>query len=205
MTGARSHGAVACLQRPADVPRRRQRLRASRSRVNGWTLVETAIVICVVGSLIAIFVPTFSARLRTSKIDEPPLVLAQLHEAVKAYYESSHGGHRHCLPESVGPVPVETRQEAEAVDFTGPHQPGRMTFEALGFETQRPLRYRYELWTRRAGCGVTLRPGHTLFTLRATGDLDGDGVLSSFERRATVDDNDRVVPAGILHIRRRME
>lgn len=162
--------------------------------------METAIVVCVVGSVLAIFVPTFVEHLRTSKVDEPPLLLEELFERTKAYYEDRHDGQRWCLPAQAGPAPSLSSTEPAPHDFTGAGEPGRATFEAIGFETDRPIRYRYELIPRRAACGVDLEPGHILFTVRATGDLDGDGVESSYERRATVDDDGRVIPSGILYI-----
>lgn len=162
--------------------------------------METAIVVCVVGSVLAIFVPTFLEHLRTSKTEEPPLLLGELFDRTKAYYEERHGDERWCLPSQAGPAPADTSEEPEPYDFTASGAPGRETFEAIGFETDRPIRYRYELIPRRAACGIDLDPGHVLFTVRATGDLDGDGVLATYERRATVDDDGRVVPSGILHI-----
>ena len=162
--------------------------------------METAIVVCVVGSVLAIFVPTFLDHLRTSKVEEPPLLLEELFERTKSYYESRQNGERWCLPAQAGPSPSETAEEPTAHDFAAAGSPGRETFEAIGFETERPIRYRYELIPRRAACGVDLEPGHILFTVRATGDLDGDGVQSSYERRATVDEDGRVIPSGILYI-----
>ncbi|MAQ15006.1 MAG: hypothetical protein CMN30_09465 [Sandaracinus sp.] len=157
------------------------------------------------GSVLAIFVPSFLDHLRTSKVEEPPLVLGELHDRLAAYYEARHEAGRHCLPEAAGPAPMDTRESAEAYDFHANDVPGRATFEAIEFTTERPLRFRYEVIPRRAACGVTIDPGHILFTVRATGDLDGDGVFSSYERRATVDANGRVIPAGILRMTDPME
>ena len=162
--------------------------------------METAIVVCVVGSVLAIFVPSFLGHLRTSKVEEPPLLLAELHDRLAAYYEARHEGGRHCLPAGTAPSPAETSESARVVDFVAADAPGRDTFEALGFVTERPIRYRYEVLPRRSGCGITIEPGHTLFTVRATGDLDDDEVLGTYERRATVDANGRVIPSGILRI-----
>ena len=167
--------------------------------------METAIVVCVLGSVLAIFVPAFLRHLRTSKTEEAPLVLEELHQRMATYYEARHDGGRRCLPEAAGPAPAETSEAPARHDFSGSNAPGHATFEAIGFETQRPLRYRYEVIPRRAGCGIDLEPGHILFTLRATGDLDGDGVRSTYERRATVDENARVQPAGPLFIEHPIE
>lgn len=176
-------------------------MRRTRNRSRqGLTLVETAIVVCVVGSVLAIFVPTFLDHLRTSKTEEPPLLLGELFDRTKAYYEDRQADGRWCLPAQAGPAPADTSEEPKEYDFVASGAPGRETFEAIGFTTERPIRYRYELIPRRAGCGIDIEPGHILYTVRATGDLDGDGVLSTYERRATVDDDGRVVPSGILHI-----
>jgi hypothetical protein len=42
-------------------------------------------------------------------------------------------------------------------------------------------------------------------TLRAEGDLDGDGIYSNFERRANVSSQGKLTPDPVLHIYDRIE
>jgi Tfp pilus assembly protein PilE len=169
------------------------------------TLVEAAAIASVLGIVLAVVIPTFVRELRTSKVEEASEVLTLLHERTAAYYAREHGALSHCLPEPAGPAPAETSVDAVEVELGAEGMPGAATWAALELELTRPLRYRYELIPLRAGCDVRVRPGESLFVLRATGDLDGDGRMSRFERVATVDEEGRVVPHGVLFVRDRME
>lgn len=171
----------------------------------GVTLVEAAALASVLGIVLAVVVPTFVRELRTSKVEEASEVLSLLHERMATYYAAGHGGAKHCLPAPAGPAPAETSLDGVEVDLTAEGTPGVRTWAALELGITRPLRYRYEVIPLREGCDVRVRPGESLFVLRATGDLDGDGRMSRFERIATVDEDGRVVPHGVLFVRDRME
>lgn len=169
------------------------------------TLVEAAAIASVVGVVLAVFIPTFWRELRTSKVEEASTVLARMHERVAAYYEAEHGALRHCLPSPAGPAPAETSVDDVEVDLAAESMPGAATWAALELGITRPLRYRYELIPLREGCDIRIRPGEALFVLRATGDLDGDGRTSRFERVATVNEEGRVTPHGVLFVQDRIE
>jgi len=176
----------------------------------GLTLVETALVVSVVGVVLAVFVPTFISRLETSKIAEAAEQLADLHMKSAAYFDTPHRAPNRatklsCLPEPAGPAPQEPSTERVIVDFTHEAIEGHGTFDALGYRPEVGLRYRYTFEPEEAGCGLVNPESGALLVLRAEGDLDGDGDLSVFERHARVDDNGRLVPVGALFVRDRVE
>lgn len=171
----------------------------------GVTLVEAAAIASVAGIVLAVVVPTFVRELRTSKVEEASEQLSLLHDRVASYYAAEHAGGAFCLPSPAGPAPAEASIDGVEVDLRVEGSPGAATWAALDFAPTRPLRYRYELIPLREGCDVRIRPGESLFVLRATGDLDGDGRMSRFERVATVDEEGNVVPHGVLFVRDRME
>ena len=173
--------------------------RGGRRRSEGLTLVETAVLVSLAGVLLAVFVPTFIDKLRTSKVQEASDMLETIHEASVAYYETRHGRSRRCLPPSSQPTPPEPSAFPVEVDFSA--EP----WASLGIQTEDRLRYSYELIVPSAGCDVRARPGRPLFTIRAIGDLDDDGVQSTFERSATLDEDGKVVPLGVLYVTRRIE
>lgn len=177
----------------------------TRRRTEGLSLVEAAAVISAVGVLLAILVPTFVRELRTSKVEEASSLLEELHLHTAAYFQARHAGQRRCLPAAAGPAPAEASVDAVDVDFKHESTPGHATWDALGFEPSRPIRYRYELIPLREGCEIAASPGDPLFVLRATGDLDGDGRHAVFERVATLSAEGAVVPHGTLYVRDRME
>ncbi len=173
------------------------------------SLIEACAVTCVGGVLLAVAVPTFMRHVRTSKTSEASEQLATLHRLSAAYYARRHTGpdgrrRQHCLPDAAGPAPAAPTISPQTVDFTAAATPGASTWRALGFAPQDPTRYRYALEPVEAGCDLALAERPYLLSIRAEGDLDGDGVLSRFERRATVREGE-LVPFGVLVIDQHVE
>ena len=96
-------------------------------------------------------------------------------------------------------------RDREAVDFADQATPGHETWAALGFQPPRPIRYSYTFEPTASGCDLRSPDGTYLLTLRAEGDLDGDGERSVFERRFRATEDGRLVPFGILYVRDRVE
>ncbi len=174
-----------------------------RRGIEGLTLVEAAVVVSLVGLVLAVFVPTFFRHLRTSKIDEASRLLTQLATAADSYYSVRHNHRRRCLPAGAGPLPAAPSPDPVEVDPAA--APGATTWAALGFAPERPLRYTYEFVPTQEGCDVRVRPGEPLYTLRAVGDLDGDGRRSTFELSTTLDEAGAPVALDVLYVRDRVE
>jgi type II secretory pathway pseudopilin PulG len=163
----------------------RKRRAGARRANGGLTLVEVAVLISIGGILLAVGIPTFVRALHTSKMSEAPEELSRIFAATAAYYAKPP----HCLPESAGPTPAKPSRQPVSVRFADPEAPGSATWQALGFEPSRPIRYRYTLDVPSPGC-QQMRDSRDQFvvSVRAEGDLDGDGVLSLFERNASLRD-----------------
>lgn len=173
----------------------------------GWTLLESAILLCVVGVVLAVFVPTFMSRLALSKVSEATLNLADMEQRLSAYYDTAEGdagGRRakHCLPVLTGPVPADIPRAAVAANFGKADDPSTAGFRAIGFAPKASVRYRYTLAPRMAGCGLD---ANAAATLTAEGDLDADGRPSLFERTVKGSGRGGLVPTGILRIVDRLE
>jgi type II secretory pathway pseudopilin PulG len=182
----------------------RKALRAARQR--GLTLVEATLVLSLTGVLLAAFLPTFIRQIETSKLAEATQMLDSLHRSAAAYYEQerSLGASRtsRCLPESAGPFPAEPSSEPVRVDFAADPR-GAATWRALGNAKPLSLRYSYEVAVSNPGCAV---PSDARLTLRAHGDLDGDGTQSLLERSAVpAGDGHSLVPRGPLRMVSRTE
>ena len=74
----------------------------------------------------------------------------------------------------------------------------------LGFQPDRPVRYSYSYTPTEDGCDLIGSDELGSISFRAEGDLDGDGVRSTFERRATLE-ADGLKPANALQVHRRIE
>ncbi|MEO0326165.1 MAG: hypothetical protein AAF447_24665 [Myxococcota bacterium] len=173
-------------------------------RQAGVTLIEACAIFCLVGVGLAVFVPTFFRRVRTSKFEEPTQLLEDLDRRARAYYRARHEGGARCLPAALGPTPADVSPNA-APFLAGSPPDAEAGWAALGFAPEREVRFRYRFEPAAEGCGVEVPPGEPLYRLRAEGDLDGDGVLSRFERLATLSDDGRVVPLGPLRVTDRTE
>jgi hypothetical protein len=91
------------------------------------------------------------------------------------------------------------------VDFAGESVAGAATWTALDFTPDRPLRYRYTFLPVKEGCNLVSEDGRPILLLRAEGDLDADGKLSLFERRAISTEEGDLVPHGVLRVQNRIE
>ena len=179
----------------------------SRRRRAGLTLLEAAIVVSLIGVVPAVFVPTFLSAIRTSKVSEASEELGRIHALAAAYFEApqTRSRRRRCLPTAAGPAPSEPSMEASHFDFQADDARGAETWRALSYQPARPVRYRYTFAPAASACGLETPADGPLVTLRAEGDLDGDGKRSVFEREATVDRDGSLVPTGVLYMLDRVE
>ncbi|MDM7916841.1 MAG: type II secretion system protein [Candidatus Eisenbacteria bacterium] len=167
------------------------------------SLLETAFAVAIVGSLLAVLIPTFVRRVEVSKTSEAIRVLEEMHLRTAAYFDRTHEqdsiARRWCLPDEAGPTPRFPSVERVEFDFQAETSPGHATWRAIGFAPG-PVRFRYSLVPESTGCGIR-RPSHVpVVSYVAEGDLDVDGTLSTYERSDSVDDEGRLVPEGALRI-----
>lgn len=181
----------------------------SDHRTRGFTLLEAALVLSVAGMVLAVAVPTFIQSLETSKAAEASQQLATLFQGSAAYYAvarpTSDGKTAYCLPAAAGPAPLSPSPAPVSFDFTAPDTPGLDTWRALEFAPKAPLRYRYTFLPRGPACVVDDPFPVPTLTLRAEGDLDGDGTFSRFERRARLRAHGELEGERMLHITDRIE
>jgi type II secretory pathway pseudopilin PulG len=186
------------------MPQPRRKSRTCR----GITIVEVAAVLSVLGMVLAVAIPTLARSVRVSKVSEASEQLDALYRETAAYYASERRDGpdqaAHCLPDAAGPAPVFPSPSPVVVNFAAPTTPGAETWRALGFAPQAALRYRYTFLPASSGC-LREPPRDLTLTLRAEGDLDGDGNYSSFERRARVEAHGVLTPDQVLHIVDRIE
>ena len=170
--------------------------------------MEAATLVSVVGTLLAVALPTLGRAVRPSKLTEATEQLDSLYHAVAAYYatprSAAQGGITHCLPGAAGPTPEVPSQSPLRTDFLAQSSQGASTWKDLGFTPSVPLRFRYSFAPAVSGCSRSVSDGRVL-VLRAEGDLDGDGLYSSFERRAKVLPGGKLQPDPVLHVQDRVE
>lgn len=171
----------------------------------GLSIIEVGLLLCVLGIVLAIAVPTFRERVRTSKIAEAPEQLQILHQRVAAYYSADWDSKTRCLPGSAGPTPEKPSANPVAVSFYAELEPGAESWKALQFQPRVPIRFRYSYLPQASGCALDNPDDKPLVILRAEGDLDGDEAFSMFERHGGVSDQGELVPVGVLQVARRVD
>jgi type II secretory pathway pseudopilin PulG len=168
-------------------------------------VIEVALLLSLLSVVLAVFVPTFLRRVRTNKVNEASELLQAISHRTRAYYETAwSSSERHCLPKAAGPTPPTPTVDPQDVDFFSPEEPGSPTWRALDFQPDRPVRFSYSFVPNRDGCLLDEAGDSVAVVLRAQGDLDGDGVRSTFEHRAVVD-RDGFTPAEALLVHQRTE
>ena len=145
----------------------------SRMRSRRFTPVELAVGFALSGSLLAIAVPTFAREMHASRFVEPVDGLQRIGAAALAY------GHAHPVAQAFpasAPLtpPAPPRGHCEADPPGTWEQP---TWAALDFRpapTGVPHCFAFSF-------DSSLSPQRSLFRADAHGDLDGDGIVSTFE------------------------
>lgn len=147
-----------------------------RTNQRGLTAIEVAIGLAILGTLVAIAVPACVREMHASKFAEPVNGLSRIGKSAVAM---------DAFPDSAPLTPEKTPRGKMETDPAGTWD--HPTWKALDFRATAdgvPHAYSFE---------IDAKP-EELFG-RAHGDLDGDGVTSTFEIRCVRDkEGARVVP-----------
>jgi hypothetical protein len=138
-----------------------------------WSALELAAAFAVGGSLVAVAVPAFVRNLSASKLSEPIEGLDRLARAAVSYAEGrpQEISFPPGAPLTPSAVP-RARRESDPPDAWE-----HLTWRALHFRVDHAHAFAFE-FRSDVDASKTAR-----FTASAYGDLDGDGVLSTFEVR----------------------
>lgn len=146
--------------------------------------IELAVVFAVIGTALAAGVPACLRAIRLSRTAEASESLEKLTVAGALYLEQKNATKLVSTPTTPAQVPVG----APVTDAEGTWS--HPTFKALAFEAPQPHWYAYR---------VEIDPDLTTpLRVVAHGDLDGDGVLSTFSRSLGREGNQIVVRPGLL-------
>jgi hypothetical protein len=162
------------------------RTTSSRKRPRGVAPIELAIAFALTGSLLAVAVPAFVREVHASRLVEPIDGLGRLGAAAVAYGQehtkaAAPGGVRGPVFPASAPMnpssPPRGRCEVDPPEaWDGP------TWVALGFRpvpAGTPHCFAFAFDSTVGSAGAT--PAPSTFRAHAHGDLDGDGIPSTFE------------------------
>jgi hypothetical protein len=155
----------------------------ARRKERGVTAVEAAIAVAVLGSLCAVAVPACGRELHASHFAEPIDGLARVSAASVAHAQGHAAAD--AFPSPAPLTPAVAPRGAREVDPAGVWD--HPTWRALEFRASP------ENVPHAFAFAFDSSPG--AFVAHAHGDLDGDGVTSTFEVRGTADESGaRVLP-----------
>lgn len=176
--------------------------RRSRGRGSGATLISVCAGLSIVGLLAAAVVPRVVQARAQSRTVEPVRRLAALYRrSANVGWQASlrNGGAglpADALPPSVGMTPAQVPMGVRVKDPPGTWvHPTWRTLE-FSIEDEHAYSYAYD-----SAVSETV----ARFTARAVGDLDGDGVLGTFERTGEIDARGAVHDTRGLFVQRGVE
>jgi hypothetical protein len=139
-----------------------------------WTIMEVAATIAIAGSVLVVAVPAFVRNLSFSKLSEP---IDGLDDMVRSAISYAEGRPQDIsFPPSAPLTPKQVPRGVAADDPPDAWQ--HLTWRALKFGFDRPHNFAFSFTSALEPGGGVMR-----FVARAHGDLDGDGVVSTFEVR----------------------
>lgn len=148
------------------------------------TPIELAIGAALLGSLAAVAIPAFVKELHASRFVEPTDGLARLGALAVAYAEANDR-----FPDSAPLTPAAPPRGKKEADPPGIWD--HPTWKALGFRASPegvPHAYAFSFESTKG----------TAFVAQARGDLDGDGILSTFEIKGAMRGPDAKPNAEVL-------
>jgi hypothetical protein len=160
--------------------------------LRSFTPIEAAIAFAIAGSALAVAVPEFVRGLHASRLAEPVDGLKRIADAAVALATTSPD---HAFPVSAPLTPPEVPRGVRADDPPGVwDQP---TWRALAFSFDHPHAFSFAFESSQDG-------PRAHFRAIAHGDLDGDGVVSTFEIEGEADaEGARVLPG--MYVDREVE
>jgi hypothetical protein len=161
--------------------------------VRSLSVIEGVALLALGATLLAATLPVFLREVQASRLVEATEGLERIGARVLTLSEGLPPAT--ALPEAAPLTPAEVPRGHRVTDPPGTWD--HPTWRRLGFALERPHAYSFELSTVPG-------PERATFTVRALGDLDGDGVLSTFELpgELTAGGTPRLLP---MQIRREVE
>lgn len=139
-----------------------------------WSALELSAIFAVGGSVLAVAMPAFFRNLSASKLSEPIEGLDRMVTSAVAYAEGRP--QEISFPPSTPLTPAQVPRGIRAPD--PPEAWEHLTWRSLKFKFEEPHAFAFKFESEFDPTTQVMR-----FVATAHGDIDGDGMLSTFEVR----------------------
>jgi prepilin-type N-terminal cleavage/methylation domain-containing protein len=168
----------------------------------GFTLIEIMVAVAIIGILATLAIPAFISYMARSKTAEATQNVDQLFKLASVYYTRPLAGQGtnsavsgHCTVATADRKPTTPLQQKQGL-VIDPTDDAELA--ALRFSVADLVYFSYGVTSSGGGCGHM--GSEFLYTFFANGDLDGDGVWSTFELAAGSNANNEFYHARGIHI-----
>lgn len=171
----------------------------------GFTLIELMVVVCILGIIAAIAIPSFTSYLRRARTAEVSQNLNALFKSAAALYLSERAARgitsttvTNCVAEPTTLTPSNPGSDKQLFTPWG-------GFDQLSFKIADYVYYGYGIDSLGVAGGVTClsnAPGSSasIYTFYANGDLNADGIRSTFEMAVSSNDTNQLHHSKGLYI-----
>ena len=171
--------------------------------VRGFTLVELMIVVAIIGILAAVAIPAFMKYIRRSKTAEATGNLRKIYDGVQTYMQTDHVLNNgvpanRTFPATIGATPAGVGAQCGQPGNKYPANSSSWTassWQAIDFGLDEALYYSYSM--NPTITTANIRASTDVMTITAQGDLNCNGIYSTFSRVAGVDQNTEIYSSGV--------